>query len=822
MNEKKYNKTKYIVMSIIIILTVSVIMTLYYGVQVCESSLPFDSDDAGTFIHMRDIVEYGSEFKYHNLDIFYWIVRLIYGILGESVSAVIVDYAVRYGITIFFMFLLALIDKKGKAHWQVLPILFFVTMPGNFGIASCKVFKYHIWASFISLLIALIICYVKNIKNKEILICILISIWGIVEGDILVITSAFIPLVVLLIINNLTYLKYNIKKCLMLFIILVILAKLILSKWNYLGYGASFFPSVNDILNNVIVGVEGLLGLFNISIVASNIFSYSFLESCLRLLIILYFIICVVKLINNIIKGNHNNNSLIENYLAIVWSFSIIGYLFGGKREDEVAIRYMLMFFYTTIIVGIWNTVEFMDKYRKYFYLKKINILSVLFIILCLFSVGNINFKIDNSEDYSDIKKTAYFINENEKYKNGLGSFWRAGSIEVVTNGENCVQSVEINENDKAEPYLMENVPYYLGNKDFNFFVEHKQENHGINEENLIKYYGNYTEKKEFDNSTVYLYDYDVRTKPLKITSDSIMYLNNIESNTKNIELQDQMPLEIRNINMTIGIVTLKINTDSNVNDIVVQTNLSDKVEIYTKDNQIYADIYVETYSSDRKIIISNKSEACVNIKSITIVKKSNSILLDNCESYNIKCGTEPVYIGIYGENVKDKEMIFENVDDSVSIVKDKAGKSLVMYKVTSSENSVITLKLEDAEGVSEVFYQNGIYSDFNIPNIMFYTNDTGMIYDSDNKLYYGPYVSLKEGTYEITVRGNNLSISNINLTSDCGVNINQSIVSYNEKGDMINIKIKVDDIEAFECVINNVASKKDLNYVEIKKIEHN
>ena len=508
------NKRVDIIYKIVIIIVIALVCSIYFYSQLIHIEVPIHSDDAATAADIRDMILFGKSSWNHWFELLNgWGNILFYYLFGATEKAIQTFFSFKYFLCISLTIYLALYNKK-QIIWWLLPFFVFWIMPGNFGTASIQPLKFHVWTIFVPLVC---LAYIwkrqltfNKIKLCDILFIIFMALYGLVEKDILILVTLWMPLLSSVIIYFIQkgYIRKYLKTFLMLSSLILLLGYIFFRNIQYQGYGASSFVTVNDIVNNLFLAITGLFDLFNIDIFGKNILQFNTFVLLIRIIILIFGIWSIIITLKEIIVKKIENVNFVDAVLSISVIIVLVAYIFGGVRVDEISNRYMAYIYYIMPILMCHKLYELFDDFDVKIKLKNINInsFSVFFIVCIIISINHVSFAREtNSTD-----KLAESLKDIEGIDFGLGSFWSSTVLSVLTEYDLEIQPITIDNRDIAEPYLTVFECYNDGNKFFNFFIEDPEESFGINKEYLISRYGSFTKELEIEGKKIYIYDYEL------------------------------------------------------------------------------------------------------------------------------------------------------------------------------------------------------------------------------------------------------------------------------------------------------------------------
>ncbi len=804
------------VLSILCIMAIGVLLSGYFYSQLIGTEVPIHSDDAGTATDMRDVIEMGTAGWKYWIRPLTMLNRLVYMLAGPSELFLQVFFALKYGICISLTLYLALYFKK-KFMWWLLPFFIFFCLPGNFGTASIQPLKFHVWTQMVPLICLVYILAKGNdlhlLKKKDFLMIFCLSVFGLIERDILVVVTCWLPLLLYAVIY--VWQKGAIKwyrNCILAFSMLALLfGKAFFSNIEYQGYGASRFIGIEDLGNNLVVGITGFLSMFNIDLIGSNVLQFQTIICGIRLLVLGYALWCVADMIRGIFVSKIENVDMVNAILAISVVVLLVVYLFGGMREDAISIRYMAYSYYALLVVSCrkacerWDQEQFLIGRNRY----RVNVLSCFFVICIAVTMNRVSFQ----REENDADRLAEQIQKMDHIECGMGSFWTAGVTSCLTNYETEVQAGERNLHGRIVPYLSKWDSYCSGNRFYNFFLEDcERGDFGITAKNLLDHYGIYQEKYELDNANVYVYDYDIRTAPLIIHTGSRGYFENyddliIENNS--IQLKQNKYIELGNLYVSVGKIRMSVYGKLAENALAVDLGESAHIQMAekTKNKAVY-EITADKLYENLKIKIFNKSTDACEIKTITMERLQNSISLPNDKKQTLELMPGYYIFGIEGEQVKNSTMLFEANGEECYAERINHGTNKVAYGIQVPKQEKVNVVIEKKGTVSEVYYQNEIRSSFDHPNKKIYTINDGIQVKKATGLLYGPYDSLEPGIYEVDIYGNNLENAEIRFTCDGGTPLEHAMLIQKDQDHLL-YRIQLDENkELFEVLISGSGNK--------------
>ncbi|MFR4351152.1 MAG: hypothetical protein ACLT3H_05695 [Roseburia sp.] len=814
--------------SIIILILIGVLCSLYFYNQLIHIEIPIHSDDAGTATDLRDIIEFGNTRWSYWVSPLSWINGLLYIFFGATELFIQSFFAIKYFLCITLTLYLALYNKK-KTEWWIVPIFLFFSMPGSFGTASIQPLKFHVWTILVPLFcLAYILAKgddIKKLGKKEIGLLVLLSVLGLAERDILIIVTCWAPFALYWVIYFVQkgYAKKYINWILTAGITVLIVGKVLLGGMVYGGYGASKFVNVQEFMENIGTGISGFLTMFNINLIGADVLQFSTLISGMRLLLLVVGIGVLVSETREMCQKKIENMSVVEAILTISVYVIIIAYLFGGKREDEISIRYAAYLYYIFLILLCRRVHEMVDQRQIVVQLRryKINMASVFFCVCIIIALDPVT--MTREENENDV--LANVILSNEELECGLASFWNAGVISCLTNYHNEIQAAGWN-NGQVLPYLTEWDSYRSGNRYYNFFVQDTENDYGITEDHLKETFGEYEEKYAAENSYIYLYDYDIRTAPLNIEADSMAYLSrnqnlNVQHNKIQVEPQNEITLD--NIYITAGKVRVIVNGTFGQNDIELSSEQTDDITLTdSRKNQCIYEVTADKLYENMKFDLRNVSENQVEIQSVRIERLENSIELLKGETQQKLHLTPGYYIfGVEGENVKNSDMAFALDGNVIDAERINNGRKKAAYGVWVMQDGELSISLGLQGQVEKLYYQNEVLTTIGNPKAAVYNYGSGIKINEKDDLLYGPYKDMETGSYIIDIYGKKLDDTSIGFSCEGGVPYKQArMLSNNPEHYVYKIDTQL-ALKEFEVLISGVnETDAEVYYYTITKEE--
>lgn len=810
--------------SITVIVFIGILCSLYFYNQLIHITIPIHSDDAGTATDIRDIIELGNTRWSYWLSPFNWVNGLLYYWFGATEFFLQSFFVFKYFVCITISVFLAMYNEK-KITWYFLPLFLFLIMPGCFGTASIHPLKFHVWTIAIPLICLAYILVKGNNINKlnkcNVLVLIMLSVIGIIERDILIVITCWCPfgLYWLIVLLQKGYVKKYIKYILLTGSVGLVIGRFFFAEIIYMGYGANKFTAIRNIFENVLTGISGFLSMFNINLEGNYIIQFSTIIGFIRIVVLFIAFGCVYSRIKELCVKKIENISVIDSIMTISVIVLIFAYLLGGYREDAISIRYVAYLYYIIPVLMCRKLNEIFDEEKIIIVEKQYNYL-LLFVVVCIVvSLDTISFSREkNTTDFLAEKL------ENIEYLDcGMGSFWSSGVVSVLTNYNVNIQA-GIYDDDYIVPYLSEWDVYRNGNRFFNFFIEDPDGDGGINEESITKLYGSCKEKFEIEGKKIYLFDYDIRTKPLILNSKTILPYVNLEQNLRidnnKIILDPNDMLSLNNLLLSVGKIRLIVK--GNELDSLLRLNTNKSLNIVQKsvtDKKIIFDVDIDVIYNDLTFELVNKGDATAKIDSISIMRLENSVKLADFENTKLFLTPGHYIIAMEGQNMKNSSMLFEMDSCEVEVKKINNGNQKVAYELITTEEGILTINSFVKGDVKEAYYQNEICKDLNLTEKKIFSKGNG-IYIRDG-LLYGPYIALNEGFYCLDIYGTELDKINIKLQHNGGMPFENAVLVEENNKKISYILNVIDPVEMFEVIITkNGESNINVNYYSVEKLD--
>lgn len=820
------NKKKYFEIGFIIL--IGILCSLYFYNQLIHIEIPIHSDDAGTAIDIRDMFERGTFRLSYWLAPFNWINGILYNMFGATEFFLQSFFVFKYFVCITLSLYLGLYNRKSFAWWLVPIFIFLGAMPGSFGTASIQPLKFHVWTIAVPLFCLTYMLIrgndIQKLKWIDITIIGFVAVFGLVERDILIVVTCWIPFAIYWFIYFLQkgHIKRYLKQIIISSSLLLIAGKLVFEGIKYTGYGANKFSSIDVIFQNILTGITGLLSLFNINYEGSDILQFNTIFVFIRIIILIYIIWCIISILKDIYIKKIENVSLVDAILSISAVVCVVAYLFGGYREDAISIRYVAYLYYIFPIILCRKSFELIKKQSLEIKIKKINVnvLSIFFGVCILTFIDDVDF-------YREKNDMDEFTQELETIGGldcGLGSFWTAGVISVLSDYSVSVQAGSW-ENGQVIPYLSEWDDYGNGNRCFNFFIEDPEKNFGISEENLISTYGKYEKKYDISGKRVYVYDYDIRTKPICIKYDNTAYIaldHNVSIENNQIALKQKNSILLNNLAIRVGKIRITVNGEGLKGKIDLTSNYDISI-IKSKDGlgEIVYEIDIDQLYDDLVLEIFNNSNRKVLIDSIIVERIENNIKLPLDFKQEIEMKKGYYEFAMEGENIKNSTMNFEVDGNMIEAKRINNGRQRVVYGILIENDGKMRIEASFKGKVDSFYYQNEISTNFDAVNKSVFTKGHGISINEAGTTLYGPYVDLDEGMYVLNIYGMGLNEVDIWFQNNGGDTYDDVFLTNrsNQKYSyLIDVKDKAD---LFEVLISDVSKESvNIRYYTLEKIE--
>ena len=791
---------------------ISIVMMFYFYVQLIHIEVPIHSDDVGSATQVLDLIDRGTSDIVFWTQPMGWLNVFLYFLFGPTEFYLQIGFSLKYAICIFLI-LSIVFCRKEKINAATLLFLIFWLMPGRFGTASIQPLKFHVWPVIVTLFC---IWYIKKyidtsdeIRLRDILIVGGVALIGALGYDIIVMVIAWMPLFVyyMVYLYRRKFFEQHIIGCSILFIVVLIGVKVISCKYQYTGYGASCFVDVSTAIENIKIGIEGMMSMCNINLIDNQVLQFSTIFGCIRLLLMLFALYIILVDLKKMFKGENVNASTFVLVLGALGA--ILAYIFGGVREDAISIRYASYLYYVFAIILV-NEFEYKVEQvdttvlvRKY----EINFMTLILVAVIILNIDPISI----SRPKNSVDELAEFVEEDSELHNGLGSFWKAGVVSCLNNYNNLIQAVCVSD-EKLVPYLSAWYQYYDGGEYFNFIIEDKDDSSsGITEDVISQLYGECEEKYEEDTSNIYVYDYDIRTRPLYINANNNFYVSEINNVEDKIAIDKDNSIEISRFALTVGEVQIDISGDFEKNQLVVNSELPYEIKLLqSESNHITYVVEMTDLCDNFKFNISNLGNKECQIDSIRIAKNTNCNKLLLTDEDEIKLTPGQYIVGIRGEKVKNSSLKFEVNGKEIVATRINNGKSKVAYKFEIEETCNVHIDKKLKGNVHEIYYQNEIETMIEPTKGKIYILGDGIEYNENSKVYYGPYIELESGKYTVEISGEDINSENVCFTKECGTAL-KGYRLVEKKDDKLKYEIEIDDtVKDFEIVVNDC---KQINY---------
>lgn len=809
------------------LLMIAALLSVYFYNQLIHTEIPIHSDDAGIAVDFRDAIDMGCARSYW-FQPFALISRLLFYEFGATEFWIDLFFSVKYFICIALALIIAL-QREDRIEWWEVPLFVFFCMPGCFGTASIQPLKFHVWTIAVPLICLTYLVFrgddIRKLKKWDVLIVMVLALYGIVEKDILIGITCWFPFVLYWCVYFVQkgYIKKYLKQIILCGIFVLAVGKAFFGMIQYQGYGASVFPDITVIFNNFKLGITGLLSMFNIDMIGNNVIQFAAIVWFLRLVLLVLAFISFGSVLKDIYRKKIENVSMVDAILAISGVVVVAAYLFGGAREDEISIRYATYLYYVLLILLCRKISEKIDSEIFVVNIRTIgiNVCSAFFIVAIAVYMDSVTFVRDtNTKDI--LVSEMLQIEELEK---GIGSFWNANVVSCLSDYQIEIQAGTY-VNDIVEPYLQEWDSYESGNRNYNFFIEDMENDFGIIEHNLKETYGNYKEKYTIENSNIYVYDYDVRTAPLVITSGERAYLSKNRSmcvaNNGNIKIKSGEKITIDNLYITSGKIRVIINGELELGKINISTEQGTAVEVVSETSkQMVCEIPVECLYEDFELLIANDSAKDIEIKSVEIARLENAVQLPNQEKVELMLAPGYYIFGMEGQDVKNSEMSFSMDGEEIAADRLNNGRLKVAYGLMVENAGALEIVTNVNGTVGDIYYQNEILNTINNPENTIYDMNHGIQINKEGTLLYGPYEELTAGEYVVDIYGQNLDDVDIYFTADGGTKVESVNMIQNAQEHYAYLINCTRDMSLFEVIISGIDNNDtDVYYYTIAERE--
>ena len=820
------NSKRSLILTYIFFLIIVIFGGYYFYQQLLAIDIPIHSDDADSAIAFFDERFWGGIGKAKGkLQVFMIISNIVYHIVGYSEYGVRIIFVLQYCLALFLaLFLLKKINESNNLTIIELPIFcFFVLLQGKNGPAEVQISKFHVNSTIcLFMLLLCLYCYQKCKKRKYLVLSAFIFIFSVLQLDyLLCLIIVILPIFVFFLWDKI---KENSSIILLLGIIFISLLAiynivlLILSFWgldfeiNLTGWGViRNAASITQIGDNLVLFFEGLLGMFNCNIGNQNLVDvYTLLKVLKALFVVAMIGVLILRNIDIFIKKR--NVSMLESVLVFACDFDILAF-FVSYEVDAISMRYCSFLLYALPLISLGYLKDKIDLNKviwktKYTITMKVGI-SLFFGMFCLAMIENV---WDNTRTTMPNDNLAKIIIEND-LKFGVGPFWASKVITILTGERSVVQSVEMKDNN-INPFLTVASIYEDKALQFNYIISDMEKNYSYDdaefnvvEENILEKYDN--EKKIIDvdeDKKIFIYDYDIRKYPIKLSNDNKIILDKNEKKKWNfyefeigeyyidIEGENLKDINLKVDNAYVSLVK-ESKSFSRYEILINEFNLSHCIELINESEKQLkiTKITVKTKRAAMDIKINNK-----------IINENQSIKLkDELISDKISLDGQKYRIVMYGENIDQLSMeILGDIECSLC----EQGERRAVYTVKANDSQDFKIKLIN-KGNDEIILNNFSYEMDEVQDEMIISETdlfkTGKMNDNiilqKDDVQYGPYYKLKKGKYKISCYGENLTkctfwsyydkaFTNVEIKNIC---IEDSCVSY-----YIELEKDVDDIE--------------------------
>lgn len=280
-----------------------------------------------------------------------------------------------------------------------------------------------------------------------------------------------------------------------------ILSKVILSilSFNVPSVGIAKFVEFENIKNNIVLAIKGMLTLYDANIFGGEIASLSTIKSGIHFVLL----ITIIYLIYNAVKNFSLSKKMDRMYVFLLCAILInfFEYLISNMPVDLGSTRYLFpMLIYITIFIGRYGISKINILGMK----KRIvlGIISLIIISTYVVTPFKINYMTEN--------KVATFLVENN-LKHGYGSYWNSLNLTVESKGLVNVYPV-VSDGEVIMPFRWLSYEKWY-NQDVNFIVFSNDNWGQVNKQTVIKSFGEPTEIHKIEQHEIYVWDKSISKK---------------------------------------------------------------------------------------------------------------------------------------------------------------------------------------------------------------------------------------------------------------------------------------------------------------------
>ncbi len=593
---------------------------------VCNRRIYFVNDHYSSLAAYTDIFGYGGDIstagsKYNILVL---LNSFIYKLFGNSILTVAIMAIYQIIPCNFLAAFLASKDGK-KVYWLSFPLLFFIFVPIS---GAYDKWIYHQWEALSFMLFLLIfdmlIVQRKNTKQLclGIVLCILVTLYGMFYiGSILVAVYVIGPVAIYGLLQFLPF-KENIIKIgkVVLYLLLFGLALFYfsgLNQWVYHGYGGSYYmnwTSVAELFNNFIKSIKFTAESWGIEFTGQSLIQGNAVVYLLKYVCFFYSLyLCVfyiVKAVKNKGRVHHPIDLLCSLCVVCNIGANVIGTCaYSGPDRYFSGAHYALAILFCRQIGRIFYITKNYEVRRQ--------AKEIVAAILCLVVLaGAITPKVEKLNKVSDRDyQIADFLSK-RGLQNGMGDFSNIFYFSPGSQGKVEAFSCYYGEGEIVRQFIIPTL-YYEGASRYQFIYDYLEgdEPPAWNEESINKYYGDYIEKKEIENTAIYIYDYDIRWRRTMIDSYGNILDEGAQNSasyqlspSKSIEYTFELPIGVSRIAVNgYGIQNLDI-------DFVCGSNVVEIIDEMSELNRISYDLSCDSNTLVR-MKLSNNTERDINFK---------------------------------------------------------------------------------------------------------------------------------------------------------------------------------------------------------------
>ena len=475
---------------------------------------------------------------------------------------------------------------------------------------------------------------------------------------------------------------------------------------TFSGYGGSEYTSWSTpeiiFTNGIPSFVHSMLTAWNIPIEGGFI-QLGSLSWCIRVVLLVFAWIGVARRTKKIFQGKIKELSVVEAMATFsVLITSLVNIVNGTVTWDSfLSVRYASVVWFLLGAFAIWEIEQEIARLKEISIKEyRISTCGIAFAGILLFVSYTIPFYLPRSSFVNnEYEEQVQYVKEEELHY-GLGSFWYSTPITALSGGISDVMWINMED----DGYIAKGInvsPQFTEMKNYcNFFVEDVDTPFGVTEERIVQNWGDYKEKKEFlkadekAHSRIYIYDYDIRWKPV------------IEQEDMDFSKQKEYHI---NVFLPLGKSRIVFEGE-NLQGMALSTNIACEVEIIdNSDTKMVYELKLDQASDIELDIKVNNENAIVTETSYYVVNAYKDICtVENGElgdsiSFNLPQGEYFVYIE--GEDIKQAEYSMVSEQGENIVVETQKGKIQQRMKVNVTQNEIVRITGDSMDKISRITY---------------------------------------------------------------------------------------------------------------------